>query len=134
VADFRYTCKRSALPHHIIDQEYEIEIGVTDEQMSRSVDKSEQRAKGGATETLYHRADREWSITFEPVSGDRMDELLEFLDSTESGQPFDMRLYGTEPGFTTVKRSDNGYSRQSFMRQGSERADLFQFTISVRAV
>jgi hypothetical protein len=133
VADFIYTAKRSVLPHHIIDQEYEIEIGVSDEQMSRSVEKNEVRAKGGATETLYHRADVEWSITFEPVGGDRLDALLEFLDSTESGEPFEMRLYGTESRFTTVKRSDTGYTRQAFQRQGSERADLFQLTISVRA-
>jgi hypothetical protein len=134
VADFIYTAKRSVLADHIIDQQYMIEIGITDEQLSRSIEKSEQRAKGGATETLYHRADREWSITFEPVSGDRLNQLTEFLDSTESGESFGMRLYGTESTFTSVKRSDSGYSRQSFMRQGSERADMFQFTINVRAV
>jgi hypothetical protein len=122
------------LADHIVDLQYMIEIGVTDEQLSRVVDKTDVRAKGGATETLYHHADKEWSITFEPVSGDRLNQLMEFLDSTESGESFEMRLYGTESAFTTVKRSDSGYSRQSFMRQGSERTDMFQFAISVRAV
>jgi hypothetical protein len=134
VADFRYTAKRSVLPDHIIDRQYMIEIGVTSEQRSRRVDKTEVRARGGATETLYHKADRESSLTFEPVNGDRLNQLIEFLDSTESGEPFEMRLYGSESSFTTVKRSDDGYELQEFMRVGSERADWFQVSISVRAV
>lgn len=134
MADFRYTAKRSTLADHIVNQQYMIEIGVTSEQRSRRVDKTEVRARGGATETLYHKADREWSITFEPVAGDRLNQLIEFLDSTESGEAFEMRLYGTESSFTTVKRIDEGYSLQEFMRVGSERGDYFQTTISVRAV
>lgn len=134
MADFRYTCKRSNLPDHIIDQSYVLDIGVSNEQRSRSVDKTTVRAKGGATETLYHKADREWSITFQPVNGDLMNQLIEFLDSTESGEPFEMRLYGTEAAFTTVKRTDDGYSFQEFMRVGSERGDWFQTSITVRAV
>lgn len=134
MADFRYTAKRSVLPDHIIDQSYMLDIGITTEQRTRRVDKTEVRARGGATETLYHKADREWSITFEPVNGDRLNQLIEMLDSTESGEPFEMRLYGTEASFTTVKRSDDGYSLQEFMRVGSERSDWFTVSISVRAV
>jgi hypothetical protein len=63
-----------------------------------------------------------------------LDQLLEFLDSTESGESFDMRLYGTEAAFTTVKRSDDGYTLQEFMRVGSERNDWFQISITARAV
>jgi hypothetical protein len=134
MADFRYIAKRSTQPHHIVDQQYTIEIGVSSEQRSRRVDKTEVRARGGATETLYHKADREWSITFQPVKGDELDQLLEFLDSTESGEPFEMRLYGTESSFVTVKRTDEGYDLQEFMRVGSERGDWFQTSINVRAV
>jgi hypothetical protein len=136
VAEFRYTCKRSALPDHIIDQQYMIEIGTTAGAgpASRVVDKTEVRARGGATETLYHKADREWTLTFEPVNGDKLNQLIEFLDSTESGEPFDMRLYGTEASFIAVKRSDEGYDPQLFMPVGSERGDWWQITISVRAV
>lgn len=134
MADFRYTAKRSLLADHIVNLQYMIEIGVTSEQRSRRVEKTDVRAKGGATETLYHRADREWLITFEPVNGDRLNALIEFLDSTESGESFEMRLYGTEATFTTVKRIDEGYELQEFMRVGGERTDLFQVSISVRAV
>jgi hypothetical protein len=134
VADFRYTCKRSNLADHIVNQSYLIEVGLTDMQPSRSVDKNDVRAAGGATETLYNRADEEWSLTFEPVNGDRLKLMKEFLDSTESGESFQMRLYGTEASFTTVKRSDDGYQWQRFMQVGSERGDWWQFSISVRAV
>lgn len=129
-----FTLKRSLLPGHIVDQQHELEIDATAAQLNRRVDKTEVRAKGGATETLYHRADREWSVTFEPVSGSRLDELIEFLDSTESGEPFSMQLYGTESAMTAVMRSDDGYSLQEFMRVGSERGDYFQASITVRAV
>lgn len=134
MADFRYTCKRSNLADHIINQSYLIEVGLVDMQPSRSVEKNDIRAAGGATETLYNRADEEWSLTFEPVNGDKRKSLKEFLDSTESGEEFQMRLYGTEPSFTTVKRSDDGYQWQRFMQVGSERGDWWQFSISVRAV
>jgi hypothetical protein len=136
VAEFRYTAKRSVLADHIIDRQYMIEIGTTAGAgpASRRVDKTEVRARGGATETLYHKADREWSLTFEPVNGDRLNQLIEFLDSTESGEAFEMRLYGSESSFTTVKRSDEGYDPQSFMPVGSQRGDWWQISISVRAV
>lgn len=134
MAEFRYTAKRSTLPDHIVDQQYMIEIGVVSgAKPRRSVDKTEVRAKGGATETLYHKADREWTITFEPVNGDRLNQLLEFLDSTESGEAFEMRIYGTEATFTSVKRIDEAYELQEFMMVGSERSDWFQTSISVRA-
>lgn len=136
MAEFIYTCKRSQLPHHIIDQQYTIEIDTTEGAgpPSRRVDKRDIRAVGGATETLYNHADREWSLTFEPVNGERMDHLLEFLESTESGEPFAMRLYGTESKFTNVKRSDEGHGVQPFQPVGSERGDWWTFSISVRAV
>jgi len=134
MAEFRYTCKRSNLADHIIDQQYELEIDATTAPKSRIVERTDVRAVGGATESLYHRADREWSITFRPVNGDRMDELTEFLESTESGEAFEMRIYGTESSFTTVKRTDKGHQWQEFMMVGSERTDWFTTQISVRAV
>lgn len=134
MAHFRYTCKRSALQNHIIDQQYELEIGATSAPKSRIVERTDVRAAGGATESLYHRADREWSVTLQPVNGDRMDELTEFLESTESGEAFEMRIYGTESSFTTVKRTDKGHQWQEFLMVGSERDDWFQTSISVRAV
>lgn len=136
MAEFRYTCKRSNLPDHIVNQQYMIEIGTTAGAgpASRRVDKTEVRAKGGATETLYHKADREWTLTFEPVNGGRMDQLIEFMDSVESEESFEMRLYGTESTFTTVKRIDEAYEPQLFIAQGGERTDMWTFSISVRAV
>lgn len=134
MATFVFTLKRSLLVGHIADTQHQLDIGITAAPRARRVEKSEVRAKGGATETLYHRADREWSITFEPVNGFRLEELIEFLDSTESGESFLMQLYGTEPALTEVKRADDGYQLQEFMMTGAERTDYFTTTISVRAV
>jgi len=131
---FVFTLKRSLLPGSIADQQHELEIGATNAVRARHVEKTEKRARGGATETLYHRADVEWAVTFEPVNGVRLDELIEFLDSTESGEPFAMQLYGTESTMTSVMRTDNGYQLSPFMAVGGERTDYFQTQISVRAV
>lgn len=131
---FVFTLKRSLLPGNIVDQQHELEIGATTAVRGRQVERNDVRAKGGATESLYHRADVEWSITFEPVNGHRLDELMEFLDSTESGEPFAMQLYGTESTMTTVKRADKGYQLSRFLDVGGERTDYFQAQITVRAV
>lgn len=133
MSTFIYTAKRSLLQGHIADVQYEIEIGAVTAPKRRSVDKTTVRARGGATETLYYHADREWSITFEPVRGSKLDELIEFLDSTESGESFQMWIYGTESSPTTVLRSDDGYDLQEFMMLGAERSDWFQASIAVRA-
>lgn len=134
MATFLYTAKRSLQPGNIVNAQYQLEIHTTTSSRRRQVEKSEVRARGGATETLYHRADREWSIAFEPVSGARLDALIEFLDSTESGETFQMQIYSTQSSFVSVMRSDDGYELEEFMPVGSERRDLYQTRITVRAV
>ena len=134
MSTFIYTAKRSLIPGHIADQTYTLDIEATSAPKNRTVDKSEVRAKGGVTETLYHSADTEWSITFEPVSGAKLDALTEFLHSTESGESFQMQIYNTSSSFVSAMRSDDGYALQEFMLVGAETRDLFQTSISVRAV
>lgn len=134
MATFIYTAKRSLRPGSIVNLTYQLDIHTVASPKRRQVDKSEVRAKGGATETLYHHADSEWSITFEPVSGQRLDALIEFLDSTESGESFQMQIYSSQSSFTAVMRSDDGYELEEFMPIGQERRDLFQTRMTVRAV
>ena len=134
MATFVYTAKRSLMPGRIVDQQYQLEIETQSSPRSRRVEKTDVRARGGATETLYHRADREWNITFEPVQGAQLDALIEFLNSTESGEPFDMQIFSSESTFTTVKRIDDGYELDEYMPTGAERSDWYVARMSVRAV
>lgn len=134
MSTFIYTAKRSLIPGHTAGLVYALELEATSAPKSRQVVKNEVRARGGATETLYHRADVQWSVTFEPVNGVRLQQLVEFLDSTESGESFQMQLYNTASTFVSVLRADDGYSLQEFMLVGSETRDWFQTSIAVRAV
>lgn len=129
-----YSAKRSLLPHHSVNQLVSLDIGITEAGRSRSVTKNVQRSMGGAMETLWHRADVEWQITFEPVCGTALDQLVEFLDSTESGETFKLMMYGTESDVLNVKRIDDGYELSPFMRLGDVRRDYYQASIKVLVV
>lgn len=121
-----YIAKRSLLPTHSINDTYSLDIGLVEAVKTRRVEKSQPRSKGGNIETLYHRADVEWSLTFAPVRGYELAQLLEFLDSTESGDVFTVDIYGTAAAPIAMKRTDEGYTLQPFMRVGSEDGDWFQ--------
>lgn len=110
------------------------EIGISDYSRSRSVVRDVQRAKGGAREILYHRADTTHNITFQPVNGFERKQLEEFLASTESGETFQIYLYGNESLPLSVYRSDDGHSMNAFMAVGTEEKDYWQASISVLEV
>jgi len=127
-----YTARRSLIDGHVAGNLYVIEIGTTDVLKSRQARKTAQRSLSGSTETFYFGADDEWSITFEPVRGARRLALLEFLDSTESGEWFTADLTGAE-SITQVRRTDAGYTEGSFMPVGAFELDWVQMVIAVRA-
>jgi hypothetical protein len=124
---FIYTARRSLIAGHVVDETYHLEIALMEETtLSRAVEKTIVRSKGGAMETLHDRADENWSIVFEPVRGTTRLRLKEFLDSTESGQTFQAYLYGTESEPLTLKRTDSGYQWAPFRRVGSPEGDWYQ--------
>lgn len=127
-----YTAKRSLAPGHLLGDEYGLEIGIMDDaQRSTAVEKETQRALGGATETLRHRSDVNWTLTLEPQRGVDMPFLREFLDSTDGGEPFRMDIYGQYGQFVNVRRTDSGYTESPFMRAGSAADDWFTVAIEV---
>lgn len=115
-----------------IDGDYvHLEIDFQDARRSRTVEKTVQRSEGGAMEVLKHRADTTWTVTFEPVNGTRLQQLRQFLDATEGGEPFSMDPYGTASAPLPVRRVDDGYSEDPFMRNGSRQTDYFVVSIQV---
>lgn len=127
-----YTAKRSLAAGHMVNGTYSIDVDVTEAVRSRSVQKSAVRSLGGSVEVLRNYADTQWHITFEPLSGARLEQLREFLDSTDAGEAFTLDIYGNDASRKTLKRMDDGYSEDPFMRRGSESTDVF--TASITAI
>lgn len=126
-----FTATESLLAHHSAGETVTIEIGVQDAVRNRAVNKNVQRSLGGAMEVLKHSADVTWDVTFQPVSGSMLDQLREFLDSTEGGEIFTIDVYGTSSAPKSVKRLDEGYGEEPFMRVGTEDGDMFVMRIQV---
>jgi len=129
-----YTALRELTGATQANQLASLDVGISDYASSRSVEKDVKRAKGGAREILYHRADVIHNITFEPVNGYRLKQLQEFLASTESGESFKIFLYGTEALPVTVYRSDDGAALEPFMPVGTSDQDYWRASISVTEV
>lgn len=119
---FTYSAIESLLPNRVLGESVTLEIDTQDTTRSRKPEKDVQVSLGGAMEVIKHRADVTWSIVFEPVSGGKLLLVREFLDSTEGGEPFSMDLDG-QP--TVVKRVDEGYTEQPYLRVGSSSTDWF---------
>jgi hypothetical protein len=126
-----FNATESRLPHHVYGDLVTLDIDFQEALRGRKVEKSVKRAMGGAMEVIKHRSDVIWDLTFEPVSGRRLLELREFLDSTEAGEAFTIDAYGTSSAPKSVKRLDEGYDEEPFMRTGSEDGDMFVVRIQV---
>lgn len=127
----RYTATESLLAHRSSGTSVEMEIDFQEARRSRKTEKTVHKSEGGAMEVLKHRSEVTWDLTFEPVSGARLEQLREFLDSTEGGELFTIDAYGTAAAPKIVKRIDDGYAEEPFMRIGSEDGDLFEVKITV---
>jgi hypothetical protein len=121
------------LPTHSLGDQVTFEIDVTDFKRSRTVEKDVQRSLGGAMEVLKHRTDVTFSITFAPVYGQKLDQLREFLASTEGGEVFTIDLYGNAAAPLTLRRTDSGSDEDPFIRRGSEALDVYQTSITALA-
>lgn len=111
-----------------------LEIGLSDYSRSRTAVRDVQRSMGGARETLYHRADVIHNMTFQPVNGFEKKQLREFLASTESGQTFNIYIYGDESLPVSVVREDDTWTESMFMNIGSDDRDYVQASITVMEV
>lgn len=129
-----YTAMESLLPYRTAGQVVSFEIDFQEARRSRAVEKTVQRSEGGSMEVLKHRADVTWDITFEPVNGVKRLQLHECLDSTEDGDVFSIDPYGNSSAPIQVRRIDEGYSEEPFMRNGSEPTDYFVISIRVLQV
>jgi hypothetical protein len=126
-----YIARRSVIAGHTAGLQYTAAFRVATNIRQREAVKSVQRSLSGITETLYLRADKNWRVSFSPVAGADLLALTEFLDSTEAGEAFQMTLNGDANPTVTVKRIDNGYTRDLAVEVGSPTTDYFSASIEV---
>lgn len=130
----RYTARRSVLPPHVAARTYGLEADVVECSRQRTVDKETHRSLSGRTETLHFYSDSRWQLRFAPVRGIERLQLLEFLDSTADGQPFQCWLHEDEAVPLQLQRDDQGYREEPFMPLGSLHLDWVQISITAREI
>ena len=132
MTQFIYTAKRELFGTHSAGEQVIVDFDIIDStSISRSAIRDVVTSKGGVRETLYHRAEKRYQITFAPVNGTQRKRLIEMLASTESGESFQMYIYGNESLPITVERDDNEYSFSPYMMVGTEDLDYYQTSITV---
>ncbi len=131
MALFRYTARYSLVAGHAVGQLCTLDTDLSRATRSRVVDKSQPVATDGAFETIYRRADTKWALDFAPTHGDQLGRLTEMLDSTGSGEVFEVWLYPSAPAPTRVVRDDDGYTLSRSIPTGQRRSDAYRPSIVV---
>lgn len=126
-----FTVRRSALPHHTIGQVVVFEVDFEDAVRRRDVQRFVHRASDGKMQSLYERGDTLWEVLLAPAKDFALAQIREFLDSTASGEAFQIWLYGTEAAPRTARRIDSGYAPQPFQRGARASDDHFTHRITV---
>lgn len=127
----KFIATEGIVPPHEAGEEVTLEIGFTESNLQKKIERTDQYSDGGALEALLHRVERTFSLTFQPVFGSQLRRLREFLDSTDGAEQFEFDPYGDSPAPRLGRRIDKGYTETSFQRRGSEELDAFTVTIEV---
>jgi hypothetical protein len=84
-----FTAKRNLTGTHAVGDSVTLTFSAQEPLTpSRKVSRTVQTALSGARETIYNTAVWSFAVISEPVSGDTLEALLEFLMSVEDGEPF----------------------------------------------
>lgn len=130
----KFTATAGLAPPHEAGDEVTLEIGFTEQNLQKTIERTDVFADGGDFEALLHRVERRFSLTFQPVFGSQLRRLREFLDSTDGAEQFEFDPYGDSPAPRLGRRVDKGYSETPFIRRGSEEMDAVQVVIEVLEV
>lgn len=90
-----FTATRALAGHAIGDQVTLTFSAAEPLTAGRKVVRDVQKSLSGRRETLLHNGLREWDITTEPVQGDKLDLIEEFLQAVEDGSTFEFQPYWT---------------------------------------
>lgn len=129
---FVYTATESLASGHVLGNSYTVDFDVQTAPRKSAVTREVSRSLSGKTETLIHRVDRSFDITFAPVNGARRAALYELLDSIMDGQTVLVYLYGSEANPLPMICESDSYSDNVFMAVGSVDADYVTAQITMR--
>jgi hypothetical protein len=146
-----FTALRELTGMHDSGDVVSLSFSTTNLTAGRVVSRTEQKAIGGARETLRHNALRTWSVTTEPLQGATLDALLEFLASVDGGEEFNFEAWRQETGpsldldfitprlrvaeSVTVTLETEQTSLEEIIRQGTGGADdWYAVSFSVKEV
>lgn len=130
---FVYTATASVVAEHVAGAIYQVEFDIQSAPRKGSVIRNTVRSLSGKTETIKHSSDKNWTIKFAPVTGERLSYLEELLDSILDGQTFTLYVYGREAVPQQVMCVSEAYEFEEFMPVGGELSDMFATSIEVRA-
>lgn len=133
---FFYTAAKSLTPGHVIGNIYAIDLSMVDANRKRQRVITEQRSRGGATETLFHRFDVTWDLVTKPFPASLLPLVREFLDSVEGGALFTADIYGRTnrpDSIVSVLFVGDGYAEPRAVRQGNGgKSDYYAVSFTVR--
>lgn len=93
-----FTAARNLTGIHEEGDSVALSFSTTELVPSRKVSREVQKSIGGHRETLLYHSLRVWTVTTEPLTGADLESLMEFLDSVEGGETFDLEPWRDEEG------------------------------------
>lgn len=120
-----YTAKRSLVEGHVAGTQYDLDVEISQADPSVRDITSIERSAGGAMEVSFERQDVYWTIRTAPVNGQRAQQLIEFLDSIESGETFRVWLSESAAVPLVLKMEGGPGQVNAFMRCGERNLDFF---------
>lgn len=94
----QYTAAREGTGTHVAGDPVTLTFSVSDLTPGREVKRVVQTAIGGRRETLRQNATKTWAVVTEPLQGQTVDAMLEFLASVEGGETFTFEPWRYELG------------------------------------
>lgn len=133
MAAVKYTSKRNLRAGHAVDTEFEFTLKLRDLTLSRTPDTDVAKSLGGNRETLRHKTETKYNCTTIPLLGTDIEDMEEFLSSTEGGEGFDFDPVGAAGDSPDQMRpmylDTNGYSKTRAVKKGDGGlSDFFRFT------
>lgn len=129
----RYTSKRNLRTGHAVDTVFEFTLQLRDLTPSRPPDIDVAESLGGNRETLRHKSQTKYNCTTVPLLGTDIEDMEEFLSSTEGGETFNFDPVGSAGDSPDQMRpmylDSRGYTKSRAVKKGDGGlSDFFRFT------
>jgi len=135
-----YVATRSVTGAHVAGNTYSLDLPclIATPGDSRQPNVVTNEALSGARETFRFHAIKSYDIQLLPLTGTKLAQVLEFLDSVEAGESFQFDMYGsvaTPVAPVAASLETAGYTQTRYQSVGQGGAnDYFTMNFKVRTV